>query len=60
MITPLVRWLNSVCHYNIYTDDWGGFETPRELGKYILKLELDKGHTSRAAPAIPEVQFMSW
>jgi len=52
--------LNDVTGVNIDTDDWGGFETPRELGKYILKLELDKGNTSRVTPAIPEAQIMSW
>ncbi|MGK0269582.1 MAG: hypothetical protein ACI88H_000214 [Cocleimonas sp.] len=52
--------LNEVTGVNVDADDWGGFETPRELGKYILKLEANKGRTSRVAPAIPEAQSMSW
>lgn len=38
---------------DIDADDWAGFETPRELGKHILKLEK-KNPTSRAAPTTPE------
>jgi len=43
----------------VETDDWAGFETPRELGKHILELESSKGLTSKRSPAQPALRGSS-
>lgn len=52
--------VNEVIGVNIDADDWGGFETPRELGTHILVLEMSKGRTSLIHPAVPAVNKSSW
>lgn len=52
--------LNEVTGVDIDADDWGGFETPRELGTHIMKLEAMKGRSSRINPASPEIRASSW
>jgi len=51
--------LNEVTGVDIDADDWAGFETPRELGKHILKLEKSKGLTSKRSPAQPALRGSS-
>jgi hypothetical protein len=52
--------VNEVTGVSLDADDWGGFETPRELGTHILVLEMSKGRTSLIHPATPAKNHSSW
>lgn len=51
--------IEDVTGVDVDADDWAGFETPRELGKHILKLEK-KHPTSRWSPAMAVPNASSW
>lgn len=50
--------LEEIVGVDIDADDWGGFETPRELGKHILELEINRP-SSRTNPVIYRPQRSS-
>ena len=50
--------VDDIIGIDIDTDDWGGFETPRELGKHILELERINP-TSKTNPAMHQ-KSSSW